>query len=289
MRQNALIPNIFTKQTIERSLHQCDDSIGDHIRHPLLWNVVHDTVFRLPTPLGTITSGYVDDTQVVVEGDTVEPVQNRVNSRQRRPRLAAASGIGRWSRRVRLDNGWTARTGRWRFTSPGSWRGTTASTGSSACSVLSVGCFHWRARWWGGRRVPHTRGSLRSGRPWSGASRPGYRSLRVGSAGAGFFSPLESGGSVHGGRDDHPGRSRVNEAVLAMAPTWHKRRRALGTDCDCESRLFFGFLLQLNLFHLNFLMRMWIHEFYPFYLSFFRFILHSNSYNNFLVRRLFSS
>lgn len=76
-----------------RSLHLCDDSTGDPVTTgvtrgvpqgsvlgPLLWNVAYDTVFRLPMPRGTIVSGYADDTLVVVEGDTVESVQNRANA-----------------------------------------------------------------------------------------------------------------------------------------------------------------------------------------------------------------
>lgn len=50
------------------------------VLEPLLWNVAFDTMFRLPIPRCTVTIGYVDDTLVVFEGNTLEAVQNRANA-----------------------------------------------------------------------------------------------------------------------------------------------------------------------------------------------------------------
>jgi len=62
----------------------------------LLWNIAFDVMFRLPMPRGTTAIGYVDDTLVVAEWDTMDAVQERVGTHQESPAALPRRGFGQW-------------------------------------------------------------------------------------------------------------------------------------------------------------------------------------------------
>lgn len=45
-----------------------------------LWNVAYDAMFRFPMPWGVAIIGYVDDTLVMAEGDSMDEMQEPANA-----------------------------------------------------------------------------------------------------------------------------------------------------------------------------------------------------------------
>lgn len=53
-----------------------DSEYPRKLRGLLLWNIVYDTMFQIPIPIGTTTIRYADDTIIVTERISVETIQN---------------------------------------------------------------------------------------------------------------------------------------------------------------------------------------------------------------------